>query len=449
MILIYNAQIVNEGTKFHGYVLIENDLIHDVCVGQPSIDLFKTCTEQYDLDGALLIPGAIDDHVHFREPGLTEKADIESESRAAIAGGVTSFMDMPNTKPATISNDLVTEKFAIAAQKSYANFSFYIGATNDNLDEILNADYTRVCGIKAFLGSSTGGMLLNDENVLRDLFLNAPSLVAVHCEDEDIINANKDKFLCIYDNGEVPVSCHPEIRSAEACYKSTAKAVKMAKECNTRLHVLHISTAAELDLFESGSNIESKKITAECCPSYLWWNKDDFELKGSRIKCNPAIKESHEGMNTLRQALLNGKIDVVGTDHAPHLLAQKQGGALKAASGMPSIQFALVTMLSMADAEGFAESIIVEKMCHAPAKLFNINKRGYIRKGFFADLAVIRKTPDYKITDADVVSKCGWTPFDGETVNYKVEKTFVNGSLVYDSGRFTGVKSAKALAFVR
>lgn len=430
--ILFNANIVNEGRQFAGYVIIEGDKIAEVGQGAPTEAVIESCERAEDLSGAMILPGVIDDQVHFREPGLTHKADIASESRAAVAGGVTSFMDMPNTIPQTTDNKVLEWKFARAGETSVANYSFSIGATNENIELLKSLDYSRICGVKAFLGSSTGNMLVDDKTALEHLFSAIPAIISVHSEDEAIIRANREWYVS--ERGDdLPVEFHPLIRSAEACYESTARAVELASRCGTRLHVFHVSTARELTLF-SDQPLEDKRITAEVCVHHLWFSDRDYARLGNRIKCNPAIKTLAD-RDALRDALLTGRLDVVATDHAPHLLSEKVGNCLKAASGMPLVQFSLVAMLEMAREGVFSTELVVEKMCHAPAKLYRIDRRGFIRPGYYADLAIVRENPaGHTITADDVLSKCGWSPFEGTTMHYHVERTYVNGTEAYRAG---------------
>lgn len=437
--ILYNASIINEGVTETGYVIIDGDKIAAVGQGAPDEGVMASCDIADDLAGAMLLPGVIDDQVHFREPGLTHKADIASESRAAVAGGVTSFMDMPNTMPQTTDIEALEWKFARAAETSAANFSFNIGATNNNIQVLEQVDFSRVCGVKAFLGSSTGNMLVDEKSALQRLFSAIPAVIAVHSEDEAIIRANRERYVS--ERGDnLPVELHPLIRSAEACYVSTARAVELAEHCGTRLHVFHLSTERELSLF-SDAPIEQKHITAEVCVHHLWFYDRDYARLGNRIKCNPAVKTLAD-REALREALRNGRLDVVATDHAPHLLSEKEGNCLKAASGMPLVQFSLVAMLEMARDGIFTPELVVDKMCHAPARLYRIDRRGFIRPGYYADLAVVRRDDaGHTISDADVISKCGWTPFDGTVMHHRVERTFVNGEEVFNAHGINGTGS--------
>lgn len=427
--LFHNALLVNEGSVTRGWLLTEGDRI--ARIGHGDMPEGLTADEITDCGGAYLIPGVIDTHVHFRDPGLTEKADIATESRAALAGGVTSFIDMPNTKPATVSMEAVEGKMARAAEVSEANYGFFIGATNDNLDQLLRADYSRVAGIKLFLGSSTGNMLVDDNSTLDTLFAKAPALIAVHAEDEAIIRSSRDRLTAEHPEG-IPVEMHPDVRPREACIAATRHAIDLAERNGARVHICHISTADELQLIAE-AKARGVKVTAETCPQYLMFDRNDFLRLGARIKCNPAIKEPADRIALLRELRPGGVIDTIATDHAPHLPAQKEGNALTAASGMPMVQFSLPAMLDLAssdpDAEGVDIARIVELMCHAPARLLDIDRRGYLREGYYADLAIVAPMamPGRRITDADVVSRCGWTPLDGRTLGWEVRRTLVNG----------------------
>ncbi|MEG1838264.1 MAG: dihydroorotase [Bacteroidaceae bacterium] len=425
-IYIKNAQIVNEGKSFFGSLVIEGEKIAEVLCGeeQPSIP----CQEIIDASGLYLLPGVIDEHVHFREPGLTHKADIHSESKAAVAGGITSFMDMPNVIPQTTSLETLEEKFCLGAQNSIANYSFYFGATNNNLELLHLLNKNRVCGIKLFMGSSTGNMLVDRKAVLERLFKESELLIATHCEDQDIIRRNTEDFKAHYGEEE-DMRFHPMIRSAEACYLSSALAVELAQKANAQLHILHISTAKELKLFED-KPLAEKKITAEACIAHLIYSQEDYKKLGTRIKCNPAIKELSD-RDALRKAINSNLIDTIGTDHAPHLLSEKQGGCLKAMSGMPMIQFSLVSMLELVRQKVLSIEQMVNKMSHAPAMLYRISNRGFIRKGYQADLVLVNPTKEWEVNKHNIISKCGWSPLEGYCFHSKIEKTFVNGQLVY------------------
>ena len=443
-VLISNPTIVNEGESFPGHVIVSNGKITTIQRnGRRPQGKFDQVIEA---EGLYLIPGVIDSHVHFREPGLTEKATIYSESRAAAAGGVTSFMDMPNTKPQTTSVEALKEKHAIAAKDSLINYSFYFGATNDNSKLLTKLNPRRVCGIKLFMGSSTGNMLVDDEERLEKIFSIAPLPLAVHCEDSSIIEKNTKKV--IKEAGENPdVSYHPIIRDVNACYSSTQKAVELAKKYGTRLHIMHISTKKELSLL-SKDLMGYKKITSEVTPAHLTFCSDDYKRLGTKIKCNPAIKDAKE-RDALRKALAKGVIDTIGTDHAPHLLSDKEGGALTATSGMPSIQFSLLAMLKLVDEGVLTIETMVEKMCHAPAKIFEISKRGYIKRGHYADFVLLRPNSPHTIENSDIISKCGWSPFEGETFNWRVEQTWVNGKCAYCNGQINEEVRGKMITFDR
>lgn len=445
--LISNPIIVNEGKSFRGSVVINNGKIVEILEGDtlPRIE----CDEIIEASGMYLIPGVIDDHVHFREPGLTHKATIATESRAAAAGGVTSYMEMPNTVPQTTTLEALKEKYSIAAKESVINYSFYFGATNSNCGTFAKLNTKKVCGIKLFMGSSTGNMLVDRQNELEKIFKEAERIgmpVAVHCEDSAIIAANT-KAIKESEGDDPDVKFHPVIRSEEACYRSTASAVELAKRYGTRLHIMHISTAKELELLTAGST-EEKKITAEVTPAHLTFCDADYDTRGTKIKCNPAIK-SVEDREALRKALNEGKIDLIGTDHAPHHPDDKKGGALKAASGMPSIQFSLLAMLRLVDEKTISIEELVEKMCHAPARIFDLDKRGYIAKGYHADIVLLRPDQPHIITKDDIISKCKWSPFEGDTFNWKVEQTWVNGECVYKNGIINDDIRGKALKFNR
>jgi len=443
-LLIHNAKIVNEGHAFKGSVLIEGDKISKIFKEEVPANILQSA-HVIDASDKYLFPGVIDDHVHFRDPGLTHKADLTSESKAAIAGGTTSFMDMPNTIPQTTTLDILEQKFDLAAKKSLANYSFYLGATNDNIDQVMKVDPTKVCGVKLFMGSSTGNMLVNEEASLTKVFAESPALIAIHSEDDETIKANLEKYKLEFGD-DIPFNYHPIIRSAEACYKTTALAITLAQRYNSRLHVMHLSTAKELALFDCRLPLAEKRITAEACPQYLWFDDSQYDTLGARIKCNPAVK-SPADKAALIEALNNNKIDVMGTDHAPHLLAEKEGGYLQAVSGMPQIQHALVLMLELAKQGKFTIEKVIEKMCHAPATLFRIEKRGFIRKGYYADLVLVDRNKSWTVATENILSKCGWSPYEGVILNHKVSHTFVNGKLVYDNGVFDESVRGERLVF--
>ena len=445
--LIKNATLVNEGQTFVASVFVSDGKIAKIVRGNEIADFVSATI--IDATGKYLIPGIIDEHVHFREPGLTHKADIYTESRAAVAGGVTSFMDMPNTNPQTTTQELLQQKFDLAAEKSLANYSFYLGATNDNLAEVGKTDPKRVCGIKLFMGSSTGNMLVDKNEVLARLFRESPCLIAAHCEDEQTIHENTVRCKDLAAKGEViaDASIHPFVRTMEACYKSSFKAVDMADHFGARLHVLHISTQKELSLFRNDIPLKDKKITAETCPHYLWFDNHDYEAKSFAIKCNPAIK-SHRDKEALLQALRDGLIDTIGTDHAPHLKEEKfTGDYFTSKSGFPSIQHSLDIMVNLIEKERLP--LLVQLMCHNPAILYQIDRRGFIREGFYADLALVDMNVSHVISDKEEYSKCGWTPYDGLQSHCRVTHTFVNGNLVYENGAFHEEDKGMRLCFDR
>lgn len=444
MTLLHNCTIVNEGLSRHGYVVTEGQRISQAGVGDPDAALMQRCGKAIDLQGALLLPGVIDEHVHFREPGMTRKADIASESRAALVGGVTSFMDMPNNSPLTTTIDTLEAKFRRAAEVSPINYSFYIGATNDNIPLLTSSDvdYSRVCGVKAFLGSSTGGMLLSDSKAKRELFTKIGTIVAVHSEDESIIRQNRQTAVARWGQ-DPPLFAHGLIRSAQACYESTLSAVRLAQECGTRLHVCHVSTASELQLLAKANEGKAcRRITSEAVIAHLLFTEADYGRLGARIKCNPAVKTAAD-REALRQAVRGGQIDTLATDHAPHLLGEKLGGCTRAASGMPMVQFSLVMALEL-----FSPELVAEKMCHAPARLYGIEDRGRVKPGYYADLTAVRQLPQgHTISDADVVSKCGWTPLEGTTVHHQVMMTMVNGHVAYSDGKIDEAARGMELRF--
>ncbi|MGQ1948128.1 dihydroorotase [Geofilum sp. OHC36d9] len=439
--LIKNALIINEGKTLKGAVLINNLLIEKVIL---SGELPKAETT-IDAKGQYLIPGAIDDQVHFREPGLTHKATIASESRAAVAGGVTSYMEMPNTNPQTITIEALEAKYAIGKKNSYANYSFYMGATNDNLPEVLKTDPKQVCGVKIFMGSSTGNMLVDNDTALNNLFKEIPMLIATHCEDEPTIRKNLEIYKNKYGDN-MPFKYHPLIRSAEACYRSSSKAVELADKYKSRLHILHLSTAKEIDLFSNKLPLEEKKITAEVCVHHLWFEAKDYDHLGARIKWNPAVK-THEDREALRQALKDNILDVVATDHAPHTLSEKNGNYFQVPSGGPLVQHSVPVMFEMAHKGIFTKEMVIEKMCHAPATLFRIEKRGFIREGYYADLVLVDADAPQKVSDDNVLYQCGWSPFSGTTLQHSVTHTWVNGQLVYNNGRINDSIRGKRLTF--
>ncbi|TFD93746.1 dihydroorotase [Dysgonomonas capnocytophagoides] len=444
MYLIHNATIINEGKSFTGSVLVDGELIQTIykTTGDVPQDILNRA-EIIDGTGRWLIPGVIDDQVHFRDPGLTHKGDITTESKAAIAGGVTSYMEMPNTKPQTTTIDALNTKFESASERSYSNYSFYLGATNDNLDELKKVDKKNVCGIKIFMGSSTGNMLVDKRKALESIFGEIDMLIATHCEEEEIIQKNIAYYKGLYDE-DAPVKYHPLIRSAEACYQSSAKAIELADKHGARLHILHLSTAREISLFDIKPLI-NKKITGEVCVHHLWFSDEDYEKYGTRIKWNPAVK-TKEDREALMKGLLSGKLDVIATDHAPHLLEEKIGGCFKAASGGPLVQHSLQMMLELAKNGKISKEDVVDKMCHAPATLFRVHKRGYIREGYFADLVLVNPEKSYTITQENILYKCKWSPLEGETVSSTIEKTFLNGQIAFENGIIKEIKG-RALTF--
>lgn len=441
--LIKNATIVNEGRIFNGSVLIHDDLIEKI---YESSDInFPEVSNVVDATGLILLPGVIDDQVHFREPGLTHKGDIYSESKAAVAGGVTSFMEMPNTKPQTVTIDALEEKYVIAAEKSWANYSFMMGATNDNIEELLKVDARKVPGVKMFMGSSTGNMLVDNEAVLNRIFAEVKTIIVTHCEDETTIKQNIQHYKNLLGD-EIPLKYHPLIRSADACYRSSSFAVELATKHNARLHVFHLSTEKEMSLFSNKIPLKDKKITAEVCVHHLWFSDADYEKFGNRIKWNPAIKAESDRL-ALINAVNDNRIDVIATDHAPHLWAEKEGSCLKAASGGPLVQHSLPAMLQMVKNGIFTLEKVVEKMCHAPADLFRIEKRGYIREGYFADLVLVNPQKQTEVDGSNILYKCGWSPFEGYTFANTVETTWVNGQKVYDKGQFDQNVRGRRLLF--
>ena len=441
-ILIKNAKIVNEGIIFEGDVLIENQYIVQI-----SKTIFSATATIIDANGKFLLPGIIDDQVHFREPGLTYKGDIASESRAAVAGGITSYIEQPNTIPNAITQEILEEKYKIAAQKSFANYSFMMGGTNDNIEEILKTNPRNVAGVKLFLGSSTGNMLVDNPQSIERIFSSTELLIAVHCEDETTIKNNLEKYKLLYNN-DVPVTMHHLIRSSEACYKSSSAAIKLAKKTGARLHVFHLSTAVEMELFANDIPLEQKKITAEVCIHHLWFSNEDYETKGNFIKWNPAIKTTAD-RDALWKALLDDRIDVIATDHAPHTFAEKSMPYLEAPSGGPLVQHALVAMLEKVSQQKISIEKMVEKMCHNPAIVFKIEKRGFIREGYFADLVLVQTSAPYLVSQENILSKCGWSPFEGQTFASTISHTFVNGNLVYENGKVNEIPVGERLLFNR
>lgn len=441
-----NALVINENKRQYLNVLVQDQFITKISPNTEELKLPESC-EVIDLTGKWLLPGIIDDQVHFRDPGLTKKANMVTESRAAIAGGVTSFMDMPNTIPNVLTQEILEDKYQMGAEKSLANFSFYMGVSNDNAEEVLKTDPKTVCGIKIFLGASTGNMLVDKQETLEKLFAEAPLLIAVHCEDEPTIQANQKAAIEKY-GAHIPMHVHPDIRSHEACYKSSSFAVKLAKKHGTRLHVLHLSTAVETELFSNDLPLEDKKITAEVCVHHLWFDRDDYAKKGSLIKWNPAVKDRADA-DGLLAALLADKVDVIATDHAPHQLVEKDNLYLKAPSGGPMVQHSLVAMLEMARQGKISEEKVVEKMCHNPARLYQIEQRGYVREGYFADIVVVDPDHQWEVNKDNILYKCGWSPMEGQLFNSKVDQTFVSGHLVYNKGVIDDSRKGLRLRFNR
>ena len=441
--LIKNAEIVNENQIFKGDLLIENDLI--LKIGNDISE--ENAHRVIDADGKYLLPGVIDDQVHFREPGLTHKGDIESESRAAIAGGVTSFIEQPNTVPNAVTQELLEEKYKIAAEKSLANYSFMMGGTNDNLEEVLKTNPRNVAGIKLFLGSSTGNMLVDNPETLENIFSKTKMLIAVHCEDEATIRANTEKYRKEFGD-DIPMKYHHLIRSEEACYISSSKAVELAEKTGARLHVFHVSTAKETELFRNDIPLKDKKITAEVCVHHLTFTDVDYETKGTLIKWNPAVK-TQKDKDGLWKALLDDRIDVIATDHAPHTWEEKQNVYTKAPSGGPLVQHTLVLMIENFKNGKITLEKIVEKMCHNPAILFQIEKRGFIREGYKADVVLVDLNDNSTVTKENILYKCGWSPFEGSVFHSKITHTFVNGNLVYENGKVADEKFGERLLFER
>ncbi|MEY4834102.1 MAG: Dihydroorotase [Bacteroidota bacterium] len=442
--LIKNARIVNEGSVFEGDVLIENEIIRQIA---ENISAKSSECIIIDAEGSFLIPGVIDDQVHFREPGLTHKGDIASESKAAVAGGITSFIEQPNTVPNAVTQELLEDKYQIASKTSHANYSFMMGGTNDNLEEILKTNPKNVAGLKLFLGSSTGDMLVDSSASLEKIFSNSKLLIAVHSEDETIVKNNLAKYKEIYGD-DIPVEKHPEIRSVAACYESTVRVIELAKKTGARLHVFHISTAKELDLFTNKIPLEKKQITAEVCIHHLWFTDADYETKGSLIKWNPAVK-SQEDKDALWKALLDDRIDVIATDHAPHTLEEKSNPYTTCPSGGPLVQHALVAMMESYSKGKISIEKIVEKMCHNPAKIFKIENRGFIKEGYFADLVLVNPHMPWNVKKENIIAKCGWSPFEGINFKSRVTHTFVNGKLAYANGKVKDIIAGQRLTFDR
>jgi dihydroorotase len=440
--IIKNGTIVNEGKRFTADILISNGRIEKIA---PQISVTEK-VQEVDASGLLVLPGCIDDQVHFREPGLTHKGNIYTESRAAVAGGITSFMEMPNTVPNALTQELLEDKYQIAAQNALANYSFFMGASNDNLEEVLRTDTSKICGVKVFMGSSTGNMLVDKESVLEGLFSRVGALIATHCEDETTVRANLAAFQEKYGD-QIPVSAHPLIRNEEACYLSSSKAVALAKKHGARLHILHISTAKETALFENTLPLDQKKITAEACIHHLWFSDADYALKGNLIKWNPAVKSAFD-REGIWEALLDNRIDVVATDHAPHTIEEKAQSYASAPSGGPLVQHALLAMLDKVQEGKITLERVVEKMAHAPATLFRIKERGYIREGYAADLVLVAPTPNKPVSKADLLYKCGWSPFEGHQFTNHIHSTYVNGNCVYADAKIIEQGPGQRLLFI-
>ena len=441
-ILIKNARMVNEGQINEGDLLIRNGRIERI-----DTEIVIDNAQIIDASGLTLMPGMIDDQVHFREPGVTHKADIATESRAAIAGGITSFFDMPNTRPQTVTLDVLEDKFALTAGRAWGNYAFYLGGTNDNIEEIRRLAPGQTCGVKVFMGASTGNMLVDDPATLEAIFRDCPTLIATHCEDTPTILANEARYREEYGE-QIPMRFHPLIRSGEACWKSSSMAVDLAKKHDTRLHVLHLTTARELELFEAGP-VEGKRITAEACVHHLYFSDEDYEQRGSLIKCNPAVKTGRD-RSALRAALADDRIDVIATDHAPHTWEEKQDPSyFKAPAGLPLVQHALCMALELVHDNDLGIEQLVRKTAHAPASLFGISERGYLREGYWADLVLVDLNCPQTVIRGDVLYKCGWSPLEGDTLRSSVAMTFVNGELKYDRGEFLGEANGQRLLFRR
>lgn len=440
--LLKQPIVINEGKSEVVDVLIENERIVKIA---PSIS--GSSAQEINLEGKYVVPGSIDDQVHFREPGLTHKADIFTESRAAVAGGITSFMEMPNTVPNALTQELLQDKYDIASVSSIANYSFFMGASNDNIEEVLKTNPKNVCGVKVFMGSSTGNMLVDAPDTLNKIFSEVPMLIATHCEDEATVRKNMEIYREKFGE-DVPIKYHPEIRSEEACYLSSSLAVGLAKKHGARLHVLHISTAKELELFENVTPLSEKRITAEACVHHLWFSKEDYDKKGTLIKWNPAVKNAPDRA-AIWQAVLDNKIDVIATDHAPHTIEEKNQTYFKAPSGGPLVQHALLALFEKSLQGVISKERVIEKTAHAPATLFGVADRGYIREGYFADLVVIDPNKKTAVEKSNLLYKCGWSPFEGVTFNHKIEKTFVNGQLVYNEDKIIDQSIGKRLNFNR
>jgi dihydroorotase len=444
---IANASLVNDGRVVKASILVRNGLIERILTNNPD-EIYSYRPERViEANGKLLFPGVIDDQVHFREPGLTHKGDIYTESKAATAGGVTSYLEMPNTIPQTTTIELLDEKFRIASEKSLANYSFYLGATNDNTEELAKIDPRKVCGIKVFMGSSTGNMLVDKYESLERIFKQSPVLIATHCEDEATIKENILKYKELYGE-EIPFRYHAEIRSEKACFLSSSLAVSLAKKYNSRLHILHLSTEKELELFDKDTPLYNKRITSEVCVHHLWFSQDDYEKYGWRIKWNPSVKTEKDRL-ALIDGLKQNRIDVIATDHAPHLISEKNNGYFKSASGGPLVQHSLAAMIELSKQGYFPLELIAQKMCHAPAILYGIEKRGFVKEGYHADLTLVDPAESWEISKNNLLYKCGWSPFEGQKLSSRVTHTIVNGRVVYENGRFDEGFRGSALRFSR
>ncbi|MCF8323567.1 MAG: dihydroorotase [Leadbetterella sp.] len=441
--LILNAKVINEGKIQELDILIKDGKIDRI-----DKNLSHLAAQYiFDAQGLHLMPGVIDDQVHFREPGLTHKANIETESKAALAGGTTSFMEMPNTVPNALTQELLEDKYQIAEKSSWTNYSFFMGGSNDNYDEAMKTDLSKVCGLKLFMGSSTGNMLVDNEKTLENIFSNFSGLIATHCEDESTVKANLEFYKVKYANSEIPYDIHAIIRDEKACYISSSMAAGLAKKHGTRLHILHISTGEELELFDNTIPLKEKKITSEVCVHHLYFDAEDYKTLGTKIKCNPAIKHDHK--DKLMEGLLSDKLDIIATDHAPHTLEEKDNNYWNAPSGLPLIQNSLQVMLDFYEKGKISLEKIIEKMCHAPAECFRIDHRGYIREGYWADLVLVDMNKPYTVSKDNILYKVGWSPFEGKTFGASIIKTFVSGELLYDEGKFNDNKSGKRLLFNR
>lgn len=445
--LLKNVNIVNEYEQYEGSIYIENGYIKKIIPKGYSLKTYEYNTKVIEGNGKFLIPGIIDEHVHFREPGLAHKGDIETESKAAVSGGITSFMEMPNTKPNAVTNEVLEKKYEIAEMKSWANYSFYLGATNENMEELQKIDPERVCGIKVFIGTSTGNIFVSDKKALENIFKKSPAIITAHCEDEYEIRKNLDEARKTYGD-DIPINKHPEIRSEKACYNSSSNAKKIADKHKKRLHILHLSTAKELDLFESGEDPTRKNVTSEICIHHLWFNENDYTNKGTLIKWNPAIKKEDDRIFLL-QAILDDRIDVIATDHAPHTYEEKQNNYIKAPSGGPMVQHSLLAMLEFYHSDLVSIEKIIQKMAHNPARIFQIKNRGFIREGYRADLVMIDLNKNTKVNKESLLYKCGWSPMEGYTFKSAITHTFVNGNLVLKDGEIYGAPSGLRLEFDR